>query len=127
MRRWTLALALFLAALASAADIAGTYKGVYAGGQGPPDEFRLSLSKSNGVWKADVSFDLREEVKARTISVEVNGVGIKLVYQFEYLGSTLESITTGELKGAAFRGRFETKIVGDGSPVDQGQWMAIRQ
>ena len=81
MRRWTLALALFLAALASAADIAGTYKGVYAGGQGPPDEFRLSLSKSNGVWKADVSFDLREEVKARTISVEVNGVGIKLVYQ----------------------------------------------
>jgi hypothetical protein len=111
----------------SGADLAGTYKGSYSGSAGASGEFRIVLSQSGGTWKADVNFNLGEDVKAKVTSVEVDGAKIKVVYQFEFQGATLESTATAELKGDKFDGAYQTKSVADGSSVDEGNWNATRQ
>jgi hypothetical protein len=126
-RIFCLALGLTAAAALSAADLAGTYKGSYSGSAGASGEFQIVLTQSGAAWKADVSFNLGEDVKAKVTSVEVNGTKIKFVYQFDFQGATLESTATGELKENKFDGAYTTKSVADGSPVDQGNWNATRQ
>ncbi len=111
----------------AAADLAGTYKGSYSGSAGASGEFRISLTQSSGTWKADVTFNLGEDIKAKVTSVEVDGLKIKVVYQFDFQGATLESTATAELKGDKFDGSYTTKSVPDSSSVDQGTWTATRQ
>ncbi|HMD49956.1 MAG TPA: hypothetical protein VKG79_12685 [Bryobacteraceae bacterium] len=127
MHRRILSIAFVLATALSAADLAGTYKGSYSGSAGASGAFTIALSQSAGAWKAGVSFDLGGDVKAKTTSVEVDGAKVRVVYQFEFQGATLESTAIAELKGSKFEGTYQTKTVGDGSQVDQGQWNATRQ
>ena len=127
MYRWILFVAVLFATVLPAADLAGTYLGSYSGSAGASGAFTIALTQSGGSWKADVSFDLGGDVKAKTTSVQVDGAKIKVVYQFEFQGATLESTATAELKGNKLEGTYQTKTVGDGSQVDQGQWNATRQ
>jgi len=106
-----------------AADPAGSYNGS-AGASGA---FQITLAQSGSDWKAEVTFNLGDDVKAKVTSVDVDGAKIKVVYQFELQGATLESTATGELKGDKFDGTYTTKSIPDGSPVDQGAWNAARQ
>jgi hypothetical protein len=127
MHRWIVRAAFLMAAVLSAKDLAGTFKGSYSGSAGASGDFTITLAHSGGQWKADVSFNLGDVVKAKTMSVEVDEAKVKVVYQFEFQGATLESAATGELKGDNLEGIYETKAVADGSAVDQGQWSATRQ
>jgi hypothetical protein len=127
MHRWIVWAAFLMAAVLSAADLAGTYKGSYDGSAGASGDFIITLSQSGGQWNADVSFRLGDVVKAKTMSVEVDGAKVKVVYQFDFQDARLESAATGELKGDKLEGTYETKVVADGSAVDQGQWSATRQ
>lgn len=127
MIRWMLSLAFVLAALLSAADVAGTYKGNYSGSAGASGDFSITLTQSGGAWKAAVNFDLGGDVKAKTTSVDVDGAKLKVVYQFDFQGATLESTAIGELKADKFEGTYQTRAVADGSSIDQGQWNATRR
>jgi hypothetical protein len=110
-----------------AADLAGTYKGSYSGSAGASGAFQITLAQSGSDWKAEVTFNLGDDVKAKVTSVQVDGAKIKVVYQFDLQGATLESTATAELKGDKFDGTYTTKSIPDGSPVDQGTWNATRQ
>ncbi len=110
-----------------AADVAGTYKGSYSGSAGASGAFQLTLSQSGGDWKAEVSFDLGGDVKAKVTSLKIDGAKVTVAYQFEFQGATLESTATGELEGDKFEGTYQTKSIPDGTAVDQGSWNATRQ
>jgi len=118
---------LVAATVLLAADLAGTYKGSYSGSAGASGAFQISLSQSGSAWKADVAFDLGGDVKAKVTSLQVDGANVKVVYQFEFQGATLESTATGELKGDKFDGSYTTKSIPDGAAVDQGTWNATRE
>jgi len=125
--RVVLCFVLLLSACAlSAADLAGTYKGSYSGSVGASGYFTISLTHAGADWKAEVTFDLGGEVKAKVTSVAFDGAKLKVVYQFEFQGASLESTATGDLKSDKFEGTYTTKVVGDGSQVDQGTWTATR-
>jgi len=110
-----------------AANLAGTYKGNYSGSAGASGAFQITLTQSGSDWKAEVTFNLGDDVKAKVTSVQVDGATIKVVYQFDLQGATLESTATAELKGDKFDGAYTTKSIPDGSAVDQGTWNATRQ
>ena len=110
-----------------AADLAGTYKGSYSGSAGASGAFQITLAQSGSDWKAEVTFNLGDDVKAKVTSLQVDGAKIKVVYQFELQGATLESTAIAELKGDKFDGTYTTKSIPDGSAVDQGTWNATRQ
>jgi hypothetical protein len=118
----------FAAAVALwAAGLAGTYKGSYSGSAGASGAFTISLNQSvAGEWKAEVTFNLGEDIKAKITSVQVDGCKVKVVYEFDFQGTALESTSTGELKGDTFEGTYQTKSVADGSAVDEGTWKATR-
>jgi hypothetical protein len=121
------ALTFFAAAtILLAADLAGTYKGSYSGSAGASGAFQITLAQSGSDWKAEVTFNLGDDVKAKVTSVDVDGAKIKVVYQFDLQGATLESTATGELKGDKFDGTYSTESIPDGSAVDQGTWNATR-
>jgi hypothetical protein len=46
------------------------------------------------------------------------------VYEFDLQGTVLESTITGELNAGALAGDYHTKVVADGSAVDEGTWKA---
>ena len=118
---------LAAAAILFAADLAGTYKGSYSGSAGAGGAFLITLHRSGTDWKAEVSFDLGGEVKAKVTSVQVDGSKVKAVYQFDFQGATLESTATGELKNDKLDGTYQTRSIPDGAAVDQGTWNATRQ
>lgn len=109
-----------------AAGLSGTYKGTYSGSSGASGDFVVSLTQSsNGDWTSEVSFTLGgEDVKTRITSLAVDGSKVKIVYQFDLQGTALESTITGELTGATLAGEYHTKVVADGSAVDEGTWKA---
>ena|SRR5579862_3453857 len=109
-----------------AAGLSGTYKGTYSGSSGASGDFVVSLTQSaNSDWKSEVSFTLGgEDVKTRITSLAVDGSKVKIVYQFDLQGTALESTVTGELTGATLAGKYQTKVVADGSAVDEGTWKA---
>jgi hypothetical protein len=110
-------------------DLAGRYAGEWksnsAGGGGA---FRLSLeSAPDGVWKLDVVFKYAgEDVKTIARQVKVDQSKLEASYDFDLLGNTLRSKITGELKGAAFDGHYQTTAVDGGAAVDEGTWSAAR-
>src|SRR5215472_10042448 len=119
---------LMIVFAALAAGLAGTFKGNYSGSAGASGEIVVSLAQAaSGEWKAEVTFMLNgDEVKGKMTSVAVEGVKVKLVYQFDVQGIVLESTATGELKGATIEGTYSTKAVADGSGVDEGTWKAVQ-
>lgn len=124
------AVILFLAAAAAmfADGVSGTYKGSYTGSAGASGDFVVSFNKAdNGDWKSEVTFTLGgENVKTKITSLQVDGSKVKVVYTFDLQGTALESTVTGELKGATLEGAYHTKVVTDGSAVDDGTWKATQ-
>ncbi len=120
----------FLALLGSfcifAAGLAGTYKGAYSGSSGASGDFVVSLTQAeNGEWKSEVTFTLGgQDVKTKITSLIVDGAKVKIVYEFDLQGTVLESTVTGELNEGSLAGDYHTKVVADGSAVDDGTWKA---
>ncbi len=109
-----------------AAGLAGTYKGTYSGSAGASGDFVVSLTQGgNGDWKSEVTFTLGgADVKTKVTSLAVDGSKVKIVYEFDLQGTALESTVTGELNGSTLAGEYHTKVVADGSAVDEGTWKA---
>jgi len=109
-----------------AAGPAGTYKGTYSGSAGASGDFVVSLTQaSDGEWKSEVTFTLGgADVKTKITSLTVDGAKVKIVYEFDLQGTALESTVTGELSGSTLAGDYHTKVVADGSAVDEGTWKA---
>ena len=109
-----------------AAGLAGTYKGTYSGSAGASGDFVVSLTQAgNGDWKSEVTFTLGgADVKTKITSLAVDGSKVKIVYEFDLQGTALESTITGELNGATLAGDYHTKVMADGSAVDEGSWKA---
>jgi hypothetical protein len=109
-----------------AAGLAGTYKGTYSGSAGASGDFVVSLTQADsGEWKSDVTFTLGgQDVKTKITSLKVDGAKVKIVYEFDLQGTALESTITGELSGGTLSGDYHTKVVADGSAVDEGTWKA---
>src|ERR1700676_5560914 len=109
-----------------AAGLAGTYKGTYSGSAGASGDFVVSLTQAeNGEWKSEVTFTLGgADVKTKVTSLKVDGSKVTIVYQFDLQGTALESTITGELNSGALAGDYHTKVVSDGSAVDEGTWKA---
>jgi len=107
-----------------AAGLSGTYKGSYSGSAGASGDFVISLTQAgDGEWKSDVTFTLGgQDVKTKITSLKVDGSKVTIVYQFDLQGTALESTITGELSGATLAGEYHTKVVADGSAVDEGTW-----
>ncbi|HWY48018.1 MAG TPA: hypothetical protein VNX70_11585 [Bryobacteraceae bacterium] len=107
-----------------AADLGGTYKGSYSGSAGASGDFVISLTKADGgEWKSEVTFTLAgADVKTKITSLAIDGSKVKIVYEFDLQGTALESTVTGELNGATLAGDYHTKVVADGSAVDEGTW-----
>ena len=109
---------------ASAADLNGTYKGTWSGGQAS-GEITMTLRAADGATKADVSFAFGgQEVKCNVTSVKADGSKIEIVYTFDLGDVKMESTATGELKGKTIEGSYKTKSLADGSAVDEGTWKA---
>jgi hypothetical protein len=106
--------------------LAGTYKGTYSGSAGASGDFVVSLTQAgNGDWKSEVTFTLGgADVKTKITSLTVDGAKVKIVYEFDLQGTALESTVAGELSGATLAGDYHTKVVADGSAVDEGTWKA---
>jgi len=109
-----------------AAGLAGTYKGTYSGSAGASGDFVVSLTQADsGDWKSEVTFTLGgADVKTKITSLSVDGSKVKIVYEFDLQGTALESTVSGELTGATLSGDYHTKVVADGSAVDEGTWKA---
>src|SRR5258706_16423901 len=117
-------LTLAVTLCASAADLDGTYKGTWSGGQAS-GEITMTLHTAGGATKADVSFAFGgQEIKCNVTSVKVDGAKIEIVYEFDLGDVKLQSTATGELKGKAIEGAYKTKSLADGSAVDEGTWKA---
>jgi hypothetical protein len=109
-----------------AAGLAGTYKGTYSGSAGASGDFVVSLTQAeNGEWKSEVAFTLGgQDVKTKITSLKVDGTKVTIVYEFDLQGTALESTISGELNAGALAGDYHTKVVADGSAVDEGTWKA---
>ena len=108
-----------------AADLAGTYKGSYSGSAGASGDFVVSLTQTGGDWKSEVTFTLGgQDVKTKITSLKVDGAKLRIVYEFDLQGTALESTVTGQLNEGTLSGDYHTKVVADGSAVDEGTWKA---
>ncbi|HEV3197251.1 MAG TPA: hypothetical protein VGZ73_05075 [Bryobacteraceae bacterium] len=129
MRYITILFVLLTIASGADRDLAGRYAGEWksnsAGGGGA---IRLSLEPAaDGAWKLDVVFTYAgEEVKTITRQVKVDQSKLDASYDFDLMGNTLRSKITGELKGAAFEGKYQTTSVDGATGVDEGTWSAAR-
>src|SRR5882724_6611871 len=129
MRYITILFVLLMIASGADRDLAGRYAGEWksnsAGGGGA---FRLSLDQSpDGAWKLDVVFTYAgAEVKTIVREVKVGQSKLDASYDFDLLGTTLRSKITGELKGTAFEGRYQTTTVDGAAVADEGTWTAAR-
>jgi hypothetical protein len=109
-----------------AAGLAGTYKGTYSGSSGASGDFVVSLTQAaTGDWKSEVTFTLGgQDVKTKVTSLKVDGAKVTIVYEFDLQGTALQSTITGELNDGTLAGGYQTKVVADGSAVDEGTWKA---
>ena len=122
----SISLALVLAVGALAADaIQGSFTGDWSGASGAGGSFKLSVARENGKPKCTVSFSYAgEDVKTNVTLCKTDGPKIEAQYDFDLSGNRLQSTIHGERKGSGLEGQYETKALGDGSPVDRGDWKA---
>ena len=130
MRYITISFLLLLAiARAADPDLAGKYTGEWkSNSSGGAGTFRMSLERAaDGAWKSEVSFTFGgDEVKTIMRQVKVEQSKVDVSYDFDLLGNMLRSRVTGELKGNALEGKYQTTAVEGGSAVDDGTWNASR-
>ena len=109
-----------------AAGLAGRYSGTWSGSSGASGDFHISLTPAeNGEWTSDVTFSFGgTDVKTKVTSVKVDGTKVTVVYQFDLQDTKLESTVKGQLNGTNLEGAYSTKVVADGSAVDEGTWKA---
>jgi len=120
----SLALVLAVGALADDA-IQGSFTGDWSGASGAGGSFKLSVARENGKPKCTVSFRYAgEDVKTNVTLCKTDGPKIEAQYDFDLSGNRLQSTIHGERKGSGLEGQYETKALGDGSPVDRGDWKA---
>src|SRR5579884_2545859 len=106
---------------ASAADLSGTYKGTWSGGQANGDITMTFRATAEGPAKADVSFTISgQDVKCNVKSVKMDGSKLEIVYEFDLGDIKLQSTATGEVKDKVLEGTYKTKSLADGSAVDEG-------
>lgn len=108
-------------------DWTGRYAGDWASaGAGASGLFKLTLTPgAGGQWGLEVSFTLADtEVKTKVNSIKIDGAKIEARYEFDLQGNRLESTITGERDGGRLTGKYTTKTVAEGAPVDQGEWKA---
>lgn len=117
---------LVVLSIASAADLSGTYKGTWTGGQANGDiTVTFRSSEGGGTPKADVSFTIAgQDVKCNVTSVKVDGSKVELVYEFDLGDTKLQSTVSGQVTGKSMEGSYKTKSLADGSAVDEGTWKA---
>jgi hypothetical protein len=109
---------------AIAADLNGTYKGTWSGGQASGD-ITMTLRTVDGAPKAEVSFSLGgQDIKCNVTSLKVDGSKIEISYNFDLGDTKLQSTATGQLNGKTLEGTYTTKSLADGSAVDEGTWKA---
>jgi hypothetical protein len=61
------------------------------------------------------------EVKTKVTHIAVHGLKLEMKYELDLGGSRLESTIHGTLSGETMEGKYITKWVADGSPVDEGE------
>ncbi len=126
MQRRSALLALLLIALPLAADplAAGKYTGKWEGTSGGSGDFHMTLASAEAdKWTAEVKFTLGgQEVKCTVKSISVADSKLRVVYAFDLQGNALESTVEGELNGKKLGGKYKTRVVADGSAVDEGTW-----
>ena len=76
--------------------------------------------------QAAVSFTLEgETVACKVVSSKVNEGGLEIQYDFEFGGNKLRSTISGTATPEKLSGKYVTKTVADGSPVDSGTFAAL--
>ncbi len=107
-------------------DPAGTYKGKWNGASTGGD-FTLQLEKAGAAWKATVQFTLADNPIPTTVkTLKLDGKRLEIAYEFDLGGNKLLSQLEGELTGGALTGKYKTKALADGSPLDEGTCEAKR-
>jgi hypothetical protein len=130
MRSLALIFLLFLLpATAADRDLAGRYDGEWkSNGSGGGGAIHLVLDLSaDGVWKWEANFMYAGAlVKTVPHELKVNQSKLEGSYDFELQGVTLRSHLTGEYKGKAFEGQYQTTTTDGSTGVDEGTWNAAR-
>jgi hypothetical protein len=127
--RAVIAVLVMCGALLAASIAPGKYQGKWEGASGASGDFKLTLGAGTGeAWTADVSFSLGgADVKCQVKSLAVNDSKIRVVYTFDLQGTQLESTIEGEQNGEKLGGTYKTRVVADGSAVDEGSWQTTAQ
>ena len=125
MRTVFLSLTALLGMAFAADKLAGVYVGKWSGASGAAGDFCISLTAADGKLAPDVMFTMGStEVKTKVTHVAVDGSTLEMKYEFDLDGNRLESTIHGTLTGGTLQGKYSTKAVADGSPVDEGEWQA---
>jgi hypothetical protein len=127
IRRIAVALLLLCLAGFGQLNLAGTYKGKWAGATAN-GEFTVRLEQNAGAWKATVQFTLGgADVPTTMNMLRVDGSTIEMKYDFDLGGNKLQSHLTGEIKEGQFSAKYKTTALADDSAVDEGTCEAKRQ
>ncbi|MBI3473670.1 MAG: hypothetical protein HY013_20130 [Candidatus Solibacter usitatus] len=126
--RTLLGLLLIGAALAADSQISGTYSGAWTGSTAG-GSFEMIFTKGEGSKPAcEVTFGLGDnQVKTTVKRLVVEGAKVEVTYEFDLGGNKLESTVNGELSGDTLAGKYKTKTVPEGNPVDEGEWKAKKK
>jgi hypothetical protein len=121
-------LALTLGPLPAAEPLAGRFNGEWTG-TAAGGKFLLVLEPAEaGKWNCQVTFTIGElEVKTTVTSVRVDGPEVEARYEFNLGENRLESTINGRLDGRRLEGKYRTKALPSGDPVDEGAWKAARE
>lgn len=112
-------------AFADGPAIKGSYAGEWTGASGASGNFKLSVADEGGKPKCTVSFTFSgEDVPTNVTLCKIEGTKIEAQYDFDLGGNKLQSTIQGELEQTTLKGKYQTKALGDGSDVDQGDWKA---
>ena len=83
-------------------------------------------SAGEGKWQCEVMFTMGERKVETTVkTLRVGEKTIEVSYEFDLGDSRLMSTINGDLTDNKLEGRYQTKSVPDGTPVDEGVWKAV--
>jgi hypothetical protein len=112
-------------ASAEKSPVAGQYSGKWKSTNDESGDLRMKLQQdAAGVWSAEVTFTAEEKPVVTTMkSVQVEGMKIRLMFEWPVDGGTGRCQVTGELTGDTLKGTYETSGAGDPS---RGTWSVKR-
>jgi hypothetical protein len=120
-------LLLLCGVLGAQDNIAGTYKGKWTGMSAGGD-FTLRLEKAGDDWKAAVQFSFADNpIPTQVKAIRVTGTQLETTYEFELGGNKLQSQLQAEVRNGQLTGKYRTKAVMDGTPVDEGTCEAKKE